>query len=89
MSRRLIRKKEVLQRVGLSYPTIWSMMREGAFPRSIRLTDGPSAKVAWLESDIDQWMAARPQQKLKGDASESEKATPKTARHVLKEGGDG
>ena len=82
---RLIRKKEVLQRVGLSYPTVWAMMRGGAFPRSIRLTDGPSAKVAWIESEVDEWMDNRPRQRLKGDSLLPEEGKPKIRRLVLKE----
>lgn len=37
-SPRLIRRPEVLRRVGLSYPTIWALERDGKFPPRVKLT---------------------------------------------------
>jgi predicted DNA-binding transcriptional regulator AlpA len=34
----MIRKEELLRRVGLSYPTIWQLERDGQFPRRVTLT---------------------------------------------------
>jgi predicted DNA-binding transcriptional regulator AlpA len=62
---RLISKPEVLDRVGVTYPTLWAWMREGKFPRSREL----SGKAAWIESEIEAWITARPTRKLKGDAA--------------------
>ena len=42
MPERLVMKGEVLERTGLSFPTIWTMMRKGAFPRA-RVVGGKSA----------------------------------------------
>ena len=64
---RLLSKQEVLDIVPLSYPTLWQRMRLGTFPRSVRLGDGPFAKVAWRESDIKAWLEKLPVQPLKGD----------------------
>jgi predicted DNA-binding transcriptional regulator AlpA len=33
----LIRKREVMRRVGLSYPTIWKMEKQGRFPQRVRI----------------------------------------------------
>ena len=44
--RKLISKRELLDLIPLSYPTLWQMMRRGEFPKSIKLTDGPAAKSA-------------------------------------------
>lgn len=60
---RLISKPEVLDRVGVSYPTIWQWMREGKFPRSRDL----GGKSAWVEAEINHWIATRPVRRLKGD----------------------
>jgi predicted DNA-binding transcriptional regulator AlpA len=30
---RLLSKGEMLDKVGVTYPTIWKLMRDGAFPR--------------------------------------------------------
>jgi predicted DNA-binding transcriptional regulator AlpA len=62
---RLLSKREVLAIVGVSYPTLWSMMRAGTFPRS-RVVGGKSM---WLSPDIEAWLATLPVRKLKGDAS--------------------
>jgi prophage regulatory protein len=60
---RLLSRKEVLDRVGLSYPNIWSQMANGKFPRSRSL----GGKIAWIESEIDDWIMSRPIVPLKGD----------------------
>ena len=53
---RVLRKKEVADRVGYSSMHIWRMEREGRFPRRLQL--GPNA-VGWLESEVDDWISAR------------------------------
>lgn len=53
---RIIRKPELLARVGLSDPTIWRLERKNQFPRRLRL-GGNSC--GWLESEINEWMQAR------------------------------
>ena len=60
---RLVFKGELLERTGLSFPTIWLMMRKGNFPRS-RVVGGKSA---WLAYEVDAWFAALPRRRLKGD----------------------
>jgi prophage regulatory protein len=65
---RLIYKAEVLDRVGLSYTTIWNWMRQGRFPRS-RAVGGRSA---WFEHEIDDWLKDLPARRLKGDPVEEE-----------------
>jgi predicted DNA-binding transcriptional regulator AlpA len=62
---RLLGRVQVQAMVGHSYPTIWSWMCAGKFPRP-RITGGKSM---WLESDIIEWMNALPVRRLKGDAA--------------------
>jgi len=50
---RLIRRPEVIARVGLCKASIYNRMNTGDFPRPISIGGG---RVAWLESDIDQWI---------------------------------
>jgi len=64
---KLISRAEVLQRVGLSYPCLWQMMRDKKFPRSIRLGDGQFSRVAWVEAEVEDWINSRPRQQLLGD----------------------
>ena len=65
-SARLILKPELLQRVGLSYTTIYNLMRKGRFPRSVTLTDD---RVAWHEHEVNEWVQTLPRQRLKGDST--------------------
>ncbi len=53
---RLIRLKEVQNRVGLGRSTIYRWMAEGNFPKPVRL--GGHA-VAWVLEDIDRWVSQR------------------------------
>ena len=58
MSTRLLRIKAVSEKTTLSQSTIYTRMRAGTFPRARRI-GGQS--VAWLESEIDEWMASQPE----------------------------
>ena len=58
---RLLSKPEVLDRVSLTFPTIWKLMRKGRFPRG-RVV---ASKTVWLESDIEAWIAALPERTYK------------------------
>ncbi|MFN3900064.1 MAG: helix-turn-helix transcriptional regulator [Alishewanella aestuarii] len=53
---RLIRRAEVIARVGLCKASLYNRMNAGEFPRPIPIGGG---RVAWLESDIDLWIAER------------------------------
>ena len=64
---RLLSKHEVLAIVGCSYPSLWSWMRAGKFPRS-RIVFGKSM---WLASEVRAWIAELPKRPLKGDAEEA------------------
>ena len=50
---RFLRISEVLDRVGVSRPTIYRWMSKGSFPKQIAIG---ANSVAWLESDVTQWM---------------------------------
>lgn len=52
---RFMRIDEVIFVTGLARNTIYRRMREGTFPRQLRL--GPNS-VAWLQSDISEWMTS-------------------------------
>jgi predicted DNA-binding transcriptional regulator AlpA len=67
---RLLSRREVLEKVPVSYPTIWKWMRERTFPRSRDI----GGKVAWIEAEVDDWIANLGVVRLKGDAAETEAA---------------
>jgi prophage regulatory protein len=50
---RFMRLAEVLQVTGLGRNTVYRRMREGTFPKQIKI--GPNS-VAWRQSAIAQWM---------------------------------
>lgn len=56
MSEKFLRLTEVQRRVPYSRSTIYLKISRGEFPAPIDL--GARA-VAWLESDIDEWIASR------------------------------
>ena len=68
---RLLSKAEVIEISGFSYPQIWRWMREGKFPRSLKVGKGPAGRVMWKESEIEKWIDSLPTQKLKGDGAKS------------------
>ncbi|MEZ8374993.1 AlpA family transcriptional regulator [Vibrio cyclitrophicus] len=53
---RFLRLKDVIATTGLSRSTIYKFMDEEVFPKTIPL--GGRA-VAWLESEIEEWMEQR------------------------------
>ena len=54
---RLLREKDVLDRLGISRATLWRWERAGITPPRRQL--GPHA-VAWLEGEIEKFIASRP-----------------------------
>ena len=59
---RLLSKGEMLEKVGVTYPTVWKLMRESSFPRAVVIV----GKNAWFEHEVDAWIAALPRRRLKG-----------------------
>lgn len=52
----ILRLPEVLRMVGLSRPSIYRMMKAGAFPAQVQLSPGA---VGWLGSEVVGWLAGR------------------------------
>jgi prophage regulatory protein len=50
---KIIRRKEVQERTGLSRSTIYLRISKGLFPKQISLGD---RACGWLESDINNWI---------------------------------
>jgi predicted DNA-binding transcriptional regulator AlpA len=65
---RLLSKAQVLDRVPVTFPTLWAWMRAGKFPRARII----GSKSCWVESEVEAWIAARPLRRLKGDAADME-----------------
>jgi prophage regulatory protein len=58
-----IRFKELRKLIPLGRTTIWRMMREGRFPQSRRIG---KAAMAWLESEVEDWINERAQTTANG-----------------------
>jgi prophage regulatory protein len=52
----LIRLEQVKARTGLSRSTLYAYIHDGRFPRPVTISD---RCVAWVESEIDAWIAER------------------------------
>lgn len=52
---RLMRKKEVVHLCGVSYSSIWRMMKRGEFPKSRQVS---GRVVVWLQSEVEEWLEA-------------------------------
>ncbi|MNG72712.1 Prophage CP4-57 regulatory protein (AlpA) [compost metagenome] len=63
---RFIRLPEVLYTTGLSRSTVYEMMTRKQFPAQISLG---GKTVAWLESEIENWMAERIANRHQGAAA--------------------
>jgi prophage regulatory protein len=51
-----IRLEQVKMRTGLSRSTLYAYIREGRFPAPVTIS---TRCVAWVESEIDDWIAQR------------------------------
>ena len=60
---RLLTIEEVGSRLRLSKPTIYKLIRQGQFPKQLRLC---ANKVAWIEREVDEWIAARAAARVSG-----------------------
>jgi predicted DNA-binding transcriptional regulator AlpA len=58
---RLLYKHEVIELIGVTFPTIWNWMRAGCFPLSLEV----GGRTAWYESEIALWLSSRPRSRIK------------------------
>ena len=56
MSRRILRKKEVMHRTGLSASTLWRLEQNGEFVPRVKLSKNA---VGWYEDQVDEWLERR------------------------------
>ncbi len=54
--RRFLRLREVLEITGLKHTTIYKLIDEDRFPRQVQVSD---RAVAWVESEVNDFMVAR------------------------------
>jgi prophage regulatory protein len=62
---KFLRIRQVMQLTGLSRMTIYRLELAGEFPKRRQLSKN---SVAWLDTDITQWVESRPVSRLRGTA---------------------
>ena len=53
---RILRDEAIRDRTGLSRTTRWRLIRDGKFPKPVKLTEHA---IGWRESAIEAWLASR------------------------------
>jgi prophage regulatory protein len=53
---RILRRKQVEARIGLSRSTIYERIKAGTFPAPISLG---AKSVGWIESEVDDWLSSQ------------------------------
>jgi prophage regulatory protein len=53
---KILRRRAVVERVGLSSTTIWRLVRAGRFPAPVQLS---AQAIGWREHDIEAWLTSR------------------------------
>ena len=60
---RLLSKAQVLDKVPLSFASVWRLMNEGTFPQARVIANN---KTCWYEHEIDAWIKSAPLRPLLG-----------------------
>jgi prophage regulatory protein len=59
-SEKFLSRPEVLDRIGVSFPTLWHWMKAGKFPPAREMSGNDGKRVGWLESEVNDWIRSRP-----------------------------
>jgi predicted DNA-binding transcriptional regulator AlpA len=59
-SEKILSRVDVVERVGVSYPTIWAWSKTGRFPAARSVGGAHDGRVGWLESEVDSWIKSLP-----------------------------
>jgi len=83
-----LRGRGVSARTGLSRTTIWRLVKAKKFPKPVPITDDGYA-VGWVESEVEDWIQARIQQRDQQEArrapvSIQRRAQPAEKRRVTR-----
>lgn len=55
---RVLRMRELVEKIGLRPSTVYELAAKGKFPRPFKIVEGGRA-AGWLESEIDSWLSSR------------------------------
>lgn len=65
---KVLRIKDVCERTGLKRAWLYRLEGRQQFPARVEL--GPNA-VGWIESEVDEWIAARPRRSVRENSAQS------------------
>jgi prophage regulatory protein len=65
---KILRLKAVIEATGLSRSLIYKLIKQGAFPKSFRLTVSGRA-VGWSAEEVDAWISARIEARCEGKSA--------------------
>jgi prophage regulatory protein len=68
---KILRRAEIVDRSGLSFPTIWRKIQAGTFPKPVQL--GPNS-VGWVEEEFEAWAKSLPRGHIKLGSPQQEVA---------------
>lgn len=71
VTEKFLSRAEVLKRIPISSVTLWGWVKAGKFPapRSLSGGQGRQDRVAWLESEVKQFISTRPVRDYRGTRS--------------------
>jgi len=78
---RLIRRKEVQAATGLSFSSIYALVEKKEFPAPVKLSE---RRVAWVESEVQEWLDNRMGNRNKGYSPETFKFEQKKPKPINK-----
>ena len=64
---KILRRCDVLEKVGISPMTLWRRCKSGNFPKPFRLGGTKSRAVGWLLSDVENWIESQAKKAGKGN----------------------
>lgn len=71
MTDRLMSMRKVVDRLGLSKTELYRRINAGTFPRPVPIS---RHRIAFLESEVDEWMASRIREREGGEGADYRRA---------------
>jgi prophage regulatory protein len=62
---KMLTMKEVCRRLGVTRATVYRWVSGGWFPSPKKLSNYRTGRIAWPETTIEAWLAARPEKALR------------------------
>jgi len=80
---KLLSKSEVLERVGVTFPTLWNWCRAGKFPSALNLNGLPR----WNAQEVEAFLVSLPKKKYRPARHDDDEASTVRVKQKAKKGG--